>query len=169
METPSFFQSTITYNKKGRLRKESILLNRIFNTQNITIMKKLFKTFAILLLATATTFATTSEDDKKKVKQPTSFDIGMYNVKNTSTIRLMLEKAKGDIITIKLRDETGDILHKEVVRKNNTFYKTNFQLDGLSDGTYQFEISSDNEKVVREVTVSTNVPTPVVYKELTIN
>ncbi len=132
-------------------------------------MKKLFKTLAIVLLASATTFAATIEDDKKSVKQPTSFDIGMYNVKNTSKIRLMLAKAKGDVITVKLLNEKGDVLHKEVVAKNSTLYKTNFELDGLEDGTYQFEIESSNEKVVREVTVSTNVPTPVVYRELTIN
>jgi hypothetical protein len=132
-------------------------------------MKKLFKTLAIVLLASATTFAATTEDDKKTVKQPETFEIGMYNVKNTSKIRLMLEKAKGDVLVIKLRNETGDVLHKEVVNKRSTFYSTNFQLDGLEDGNYQFEIESNNEKVVREVTVSTNVPTPVVYKELTLN
>ena len=132
-------------------------------------MKKLFKTLAIVLLASATTFATNIEDDKKEVKQPKTFDIGMYNVKNTSKIRLMLEKAKGDVLTVKLRSETGEVIHKEVINKKSTFYSTNFQLDGLKDGTYQFEITSDNEKVIREVTVSTNVPTPVVYKELTLN
>ncbi|MDP5120401.1 MAG: hypothetical protein NWQ46_02310 [Spirosomaceae bacterium] len=132
-------------------------------------MKKLFKTLAIVLLASATTFATTIEDDKKEVRQPTSFDIGMYNVKNTSKVRLMLEKAKGDVLTIKLRDADGEVIHTEVVNKKNTFYSTNFQLDGLKDGTYQFEITGKNEKVIREVTVSTNVPTPVVYKELTLN
>ncbi len=132
-------------------------------------MKKLFKTLAVVLLASATTFATTIEDDKKEVKQPTTFEIGMYNVKNTSKIRLVLEKAKGDFLTIKLRNEFGDLMHTEVVNKRSTFYSTNFDLDGLNDGRYTFEISSDNEKIVREVTVSTNVPTPVVYKELTLN
>lgn len=131
-------------------------------------MKKLFKTFAVVLLASATTFAALIED-KKEVKQPKTFDIGMYNIKNTSKIRLMLEKAKGDVLIVQLRNEAGDVLHKEVVNKRNTFYSANFQLDGLKDGTYQFEIESNNEKVVREVTVSTNVPTPVVYKELTLN
>lgn len=132
-------------------------------------MKKLFKTLAIVFIASATTFASVVEDDKKTVKQPTSFDIGMYNIKNTSKIRLMLAKAKGDVITVKLLNEKGDVLHKEAVRKNSTLYKTNFELDGLEDGIYQFEIENSNEKIVREVTVSTNVPTPVVYKELTIN
>lgn len=131
-------------------------------------MKKLFKTFAIVLLTSATTFAAVKVE-KKEVKQPTTFEIGMYNIQNTSKIRLMLGKAKGDVITVTLRNNIGEVLHQEVVRKNSTIYKTNFELDGLQDGTYHFEIESNNEKVVREVTVSTNVPTPVVSKELTIN
>lgn len=132
-------------------------------------MKKLIKTIAIVLFASATTFASNLVDDKKEVKQPKSFELGMYNVKNTSKIRLMLEKAKGDLITVSLTNKKGDVLHKETINKKKTFYSTNFQLDGLEDGTYNFVIEGNEEKIVREVKVSTNVPTPVVYKELTIN
>ena len=130
-------------------------------------MKKLFKTLAVVLLASATTFASVTEE-KKVTKETKTFAIGMYQMKNTSKVRLMLDKHTDNVISVKLTDELGSILHRDFINKKQTNYGKSFDLSRLNDGTYTFVIESKNEKTTREVVIETNEPTFAATRKLTL-
>lgn len=50
-------------------------------------MKKLFKTFAVLAVSSTLAFANVN---------PTSFKVGMYNVHNTHTLKVFVNKESSD-------------------------------------------------------------------------
>ena len=130
-------------------------------------MKKLFKTLAVVLLASATTFAAVA-GDKMAIKEIDTFSIGMYKMKNTSQVRLMLDKLENSVVSVKLTDEAGNVIHSEFVTKKQTNYSKSFDMSKLADGIYTFTIENGAEKETREITVSTNQPIPVITRTLTV-
>ena len=131
-------------------------------------MKKLFKTLAVVLLASATTFASVT-DNKMAIKEIDTFAIGMYKVKNTSKVRLILDKFQNNIVSVKLTDQDGNVLHQEFITKKEMNYSKNFDMSRLQDGTYTFVISDKNEEISRDVTISTNQPTPQTYRTVELD
>jgi hypothetical protein len=131
-------------------------------------MKKLFKTLTIVLLASATTFASVT-DDKMAIKKIDTFAVGMYKMKDAAKVRLLLNKVQSNVVTIELTDEAGNLIHREFINKKQTKYGKSFDMSKLKDGTYTFVISDKNEKITRDVTVSTNQPTPRNYRTVKID
>jgi hypothetical protein len=130
-------------------------------------MKKLFKILTIVLLASATTFASIA-DDKMAIKEIDTFAIGMYQLKNTSKVRLILEKFQGSVVLVKLTDEDGNILHREFITKKQMNYSKTFDLSELADGTYTFVIKSGKEKETHSVAIKTKELVSTATRKLTI-
>jgi hypothetical protein len=130
-------------------------------------MKKLFKTLTIVLLASITTFASVA-DDKMAIKEIDTFAIGMYQLKNTSKVRLMLEKFQSSVVLVKLTDKNGSILHREFIAKKQMNYSKTFDLSRLTDGTYTFIIESGQKKETHDVAIKTKALVPTATRKLTI-
>ena len=117
-------------------------------------MKTLVKTFAIAALS-AMTFISNATDKNSSSNSPKTFEVGIYQSVNTLKMNVMIEKSTDKDLTVVLKDKNGEILASERVNKNEKTYHAKFDMSGLEDGTYTFEFTKGNEKVTKEVQLST--------------
>jgi uncharacterized protein YegP (UPF0339 family) len=68
---------------------------------------------------------------------------------------VMIEKSTDKDLTVVLKDKNGEVLASERVGKNDKTYHAKFDMSGLEDGKYTFEFKKGNEKVTKEVELST--------------
>ncbi|MGV3600454.1 MAG: hypothetical protein ACO1N1_04565 [Dyadobacter fermentans] len=83
------------------------------------------------------------------------FRIGMYRVRNTMSMNVMMEKEKGEKVTIRLIDSKGKLLHEEFVPRYITKAGRKLNFDEMNDGVYTLEVSNDYEKIVKSIYLST--------------
>ncbi|KAA0991343.1 T9SS type A sorting domain-containing protein [Dyadobacter aurulentus] len=125
-------------------------------------MKNVMKTIAALTfsicLLNQNAFAIDPVEAKTECKNNTceKFRIGMYRVKNTETMNLLLEKEKGERLSIKIMDFKGKVLHEELVSRWVTKFGKKLNFAAMQDGTYTVEVSNDHEKVVKNIFLSTD-------------
>lgn len=124
-------------------------------------MKKLVKSLCLALLAIVVAeYSALAEE--RPTPAPTaktkSFQVGMYQSANTLKMNLLIEKAASEKLTVTLRNEKNDIIYSEQVGKKSEKYWRKFDLDGMKDGLYRFEISNGKDKIVKEVELSTDKP-----------
>jgi len=128
-------------------------------------MKKHVKNFAMALVAGLFTFSTVLATELADGK---SFDVGMYRVLNTMKINLTIAKSEGNWIEIRLKNDKNETIYVEVVNKKAKQFAKKFDLQGLEDGKYRFEISNGKEVVVKEVNLQTNLPNPIDYRTVEV-
>ena len=124
-------------------------------------MRNVMKTIAAAalgLLLFANNASATTIDPKAECKNNSceKFKVGMYRVKNTVSMNLLMEKQKGERVVIRLMDRKGNMLHEEYVPKHLTKYGRKLNFDEITDGVYTLEISNDNEKIVKNIYLATN-------------
>ena len=95
-----------------------------------------------------------------------NFRVGMYRLKNTVTMNVLLEKSKGDRVMIRLMNEKGKVVHEEIVGKSYQKYGRKLNFSDAEDGNYVLEISDDNEKIVKNIHLTTNEVTEVKGRSL---
>jgi uncharacterized protein YegP (UPF0339 family) len=122
-------------------------------------MKTLVKTFAIAALS-AITFISNAADTNSAPTgvAPTkskTFEVGIYQSVNTLKMNVMIEKSTDKDLTVVLKDKNGEILASETVAKNDKSYHAKFDMSALEDGKYTFEFTKGNEKVTKEVQLTT--------------
>jgi uncharacterized protein YegP (UPF0339 family) len=117
-------------------------------------MKTLVKTFAIAALS-AITFISNATDTNSAPTKSKTFEVGIYQSVNTLKMNVMIEKSTDKGLTVVLKDKNGEILASETVGKNDKSYHAKFDMSELEDGTYTFEFTKGNEKVIKEVQLST--------------
>ncbi len=83
------------------------------------------------------------------------FRVGMYRVRNTMSMNVMMEKEKGEKVAIRLIDSKGKLIHEEFVPKYITKTGRKISFDEMGDGVYTLEISNDYEKIVKSIYLST--------------
>jgi len=83
------------------------------------------------------------------------FRVGMYRVRNTMSMNVMMEKEKGEKVAIRLMDSKGNLMHEEFVPKYITKTGRKISFDEMGDGVYTLEISNDHEKIVKSIYLST--------------
>ncbi|WP_044172389.1 hypothetical protein [Flectobacillus major] len=128
-------------------------------------MKTFVKTFALLSVVS---FATLANNDTNTPTKTKSFEVGMYQSKNTNKMNVLIEKVVGKKVTILVKTEKGEILSTETVAKGTDSYHGKFDLDALKDGKYIFEITDGTEKVIKNINLET--PKSVeVSREISIN
>ena len=84
-----------------------------------------------------------------------TFQVGMYRVKNTLSMRLLMEKDRGEKVYVRLLDSKGLALHEELVGKRTGKYARSFDFSQIKDGSYTLEISNGEERVLKEINLST--------------
>jgi uncharacterized protein YegP (UPF0339 family) len=117
-------------------------------------MKNLVKTFAIAALS-AITFISNAADTNAVPTKSRTFEVGIYQSVNTLKMNVMIEKSTDKDLTVVLKDKNGEVLASERVGKNDKTYHAKFDMSGLEDGKYTFEFKKGNEKVTKEVELST--------------
>lgn len=122
-------------------------------------MKNLVKTIAIAALS-AMTFISNATDTNATPAgaAPTkskTFEVGIYQSINTMKMNVLIEKSTDKDLTVVLKDKNGDILASERVNKNEKSYHAKFDMSQLEDGKYTFEFTKGNEKITKEVELST--------------
>lgn len=91
-----------------------------------------------------------------KTNRCTTFAVGMYHIKNTMAMNLLMEKEKGERLNIVLLDQRGHVLFREYVSRSYEKYGRRLSFEELGDGDYVLEISNDNEKITKNVEVRTD-------------
>jgi hypothetical protein len=116
-------------------------------------MKNLVKTFAIAALS-AMTFVSNATDNGAAPTKSKTFEVGMYQSVNTLKMNVMIEKSTDKNLTVTLKDEMGNILCNEQLGKKAAKYHGKYDMSNLADGKYTFEFTKGDEKVVKEVNLS---------------
>ncbi|WP_215240246.1 hypothetical protein [Dyadobacter helix] len=123
------------------------------------IFKKTFVVTALLLAVfSAGELAASPLRPKKECKnnECQTFKVGLYRIKDTYAVKLLLEKQQGEKVSVRLLDRSGKILHQEYVGSHLNQYGRKFNLEELGDGDYTLEISNNSEKIIRNIQLKTS-------------
>ena len=120
----------------------------------------------VLLLSANVSAAIIETKTECKNNNCSNFKVGMYRVKNTVAMNVLLEKSKGDRVYIKLMNSKGVVMHEEVVGKSLEKYGRKFNFQDVEDGNYTLEISDENEKIVKNINLKTNEVTEIQSRSL---
>jgi hypothetical protein len=116
-------------------------------------MKNLVKTFAIAALSAVSLISNGADNNSAPTKSKT-FEVGMYQSVNTLKMNVLIEKSTDKNLSVVLKDEKGEILYTERVTKGESKYHGKYDLSQLADGKYTFEFTKGDEKVMKEVNLS---------------
>ncbi len=126
-------------------------------------MKNVKKMLAVALcsLMMFPTLASTGGPDCQQ-RKPHTFEVGMYRVKDSLKMRLLLEKKAGQRVTVRLINQRGQVLHEETLGKRQRKYGRSFDFSQIKDGRYTLEITNRDEVVKRSINLTTTdlVETP---------
>ncbi len=133
-------------------------------------MKKTIKNFAIALVAGIFTFSSVlaTEPIATKLDVNKSFDVGMYRIVNSMKVNVTIEKQKGNVVEISLKNDKNEVIYTEIVGKKSIKFAKKFDLTGLEDGKYRFDISSGKETITKEINLETHQPTPADYRTVEV-
>lgn len=137
-------------------------------------MKKTLKTFAIALVAGVFTFSIVlasepvGKKDESKVENKRTFNVGMYRIINSMKVNVSIEKQEGKALDITLKNDRNEVIYTEVIGKKASKFSKRFDLVGLADGKYRFEISNGKEVITKEVNLETHAPTPAEYRSMEV-
>ena len=119
-------------------------------------MKNTKKVLAValcgLMMTSTATWAGTDYDCEQT--KPKTFEVGMYRVKDSLKMRLLMEKKAGQRVMVRLLDQRGQVLHEEMVGKRMRKYGRNFDFSQIKDGRYTIEVSDGSEVVQKTVNLS---------------
>jgi hypothetical protein len=121
-------------------------------------MKNFVKTFVIAALSTVSLISNGADNNSTPTKSKT-FEVGMYQSVNTLKMNVMIEKSTDKNLSVALKDEKGNVLYNERVTKGTKSYHGKYDLSELADGKYTFEFTKGDEKVIKEVNLSSEAPT----------
>ena len=124
-------------------------------SKQIKKMKTLVKTFAIAALSAMTFISNATAPAGTAPNKSKTFEVGIFQSINTLKMNVMIEKSTDKDLMVVLKDRNGEILASERVGKNDKTYHAKFDMSELEDGTYTFEFTKGNEKVTKEVQLST--------------
>ena len=121
-------------------------------------MKTLVKSLMLAAVLATVNVAAFAEEPVETAAKKKTFAVGMYQTVNTTKMNLMVEKSGANKVYVMLKNEKGEVLYSEMIGKKDAKYWRKFDMSELQDGNYVFEITSGNEKIVKEVNLSTEKP-----------
>jgi|GEM_PF-1695242 flagellar hook assembly protein FlgD len=101
---------------------------------------------------------TTKNGDKKN----DPFEVGMYRIQNSLSMKVLLEKEAGEKVFVRLLNQKGQVLYEETLNKKMSKYSRNFDFSQVNDGKYTLEVTDGKHSVRKEIRLSTKdiVETP---------
>ncbi|TDB63976.1 hypothetical protein [Arundinibacter roseus] len=124
-------------------------------------MKNLKKMWAVALCGVLMNGSVWAETTLKPTVQECknnsceSFQVGMYRVKDSLSMKLLLEKQAGERVVVRLLNQSGETLHEEFLGKKMKKYARSFDFSQIKDGRYTLEISNGDERILKEIRLST--------------
>ncbi|GAA4396477.1 hypothetical protein GCM10023187_04650 [Nibrella viscosa] len=119
-------------------------------------MKTLFVTFALALTVSATSLTASAESHRLAgPKAPTAYRVAVFPSASALKLNVIVEKAMGSRVEVRLRDAKGHLLHTSYLQKKDGKFWSKFDLSELEDGIYRIEVTNGAETTVKEVTLST--------------
>ena len=106
-------------------------------------------TFSLVSFTTDKKEVTEDKDAAKVVK----FDAALYKITQTNKVRLSVNKPAGENLRVSLRDRAGKVYYSELYNVSDSKYRRVFDLEGMGDGTYYFEMTNKKNKLVKEVEI----------------
>lgn len=91
-----------------------------------------------------------------------TFQVGMYRIQNSLNMKLILYKEAGEVVTVRLRNQKGEVMYQEVLGRKTRKYARPFNFSDSQDGRYSLEVSNGEEMVRKDIKLSTKdiVETP---------
>ena len=112
--------------------------------------------FGLFLNLTGTAHASESLPDSSTVHpEKSSFQVAMYRVINSLNMNVRIEKAGNDLVTVKIIDQHGVVLYRDLVGKKQNKYGRTLNFSELGDGKYRVVVSNGKDEVVKELQLST--------------
>lgn len=124
-------------------------------------MKTFVKTaVGILTLASTVVFGASTKSEKSnnrpiENRTAVTFETSAYVTKDAS-IKLAIKKNAPERVYITLRGVNKAILYRETINKNEMSYAAKINVNDLSDGNYQLEISTNNDRVVKRLNLTSS-------------
>jgi hypothetical protein len=115
------------------------------------VMKSIFGIACAALLAGHVTAMPVEPKAECKNNTCEKFRVGMYRIKNTLTMNFLMEKQKGEKVTVQLIDARGKVLHRELVGKSMVKFGRKFNFSEMRDGHYTLEVSDERERIVKNI------------------
>ena len=116
-------------------------------------MKTSIKTI-IVAFAFVTSFAFTANAEEKDTRKTSSLNTGVY-VNKEGKINVLVDQPNNTAnTTLLIRNETGQVVYREVIEKGNQKFGRVLNVDELSAGSYQIEVSSKNNSQVKTFQLS---------------
>lgn len=95
--------------------------------------------------------------DKKAKAAVATFDASLYKLVNTNKVKLAIDKIPEASVIVILRDSRGNIVYQEVLKKNDDRpYRRVFDVEGMEDGAYQFELYNKDNKIIKKLEIETS-------------
>lgn len=102
-------------------------------------MKNQIKPIITALLLGAFTFASAKTlPVSPKLK---SFATGIYKLDGKPIFNVNINKLKGAVVTIVIKDSKGEIVFEDMMRKSVTTYRTKINMAELKKGKYTLELN----------------------------
>ena len=116
-------------------------------------MKTSIKTI-IVAFAFVTSIAFTANAEEKETRKTALLNTGVY-INKEGKINVLVDKSSNTSnTTLLIRNETGQIVYREVVEKGQQKFGRVLNVEELSAGTYQIEVSSKNISQVKTFQLS---------------
>jgi hypothetical protein len=120
-------------------------------------MKNLQKTFIAAVCGLLMSSFVSAQQIQNSVSEKyyESFRVGMYRVKNSLVMNLLMEKEKGVGLEVKLTDARGKVLHHEYIGRGLRKVGQKFDFSAITDGEYRIEITNGDERITKNISLST--------------
>ncbi|WP_460973314.1 hypothetical protein [Spirosoma migulaei] len=107
---------------------------------------------SLLLVAPALNAQPATNEPEDSLSKQSSFEVGMFMESNW-TINLMLAVHQPKRVLVTLKNDKGALLFRDYLKKIPANYRLKFRFSESDSGVYQFEISDDQQTIVRRVEV----------------
>ncbi len=114
-------------------------------------MKTIIKSIACALaLTTSVAFAKPTEDKTSTTRPEATFESSAF-VTADANVRVAIKKNAPQKVYLTLKNANGDVLFAETVGKKEMAYAAKINVSDLNDGSYQLEITSGQNRVVKQL------------------
>lgn len=117
-------------------------------------MKTFIKSIACALaLTTTVAFAHPTEEKTSNNRPEATFESSAF-VTADANLRVAIKKNAPQKVYLTLKSKDGQVLFAETIGKKEMAYVAKINVSDLTDGTYQLEITSGQNRVVKQLNLS---------------
>ena len=117
----------------------------------------------LLIAVSTTTFAIPGPGTNKKNRSTklVHYKMGTFLIADKAKLRVNVDKELGGEVYIQLIDSKGQMYFSQTLESTEAGARLSLDLSDLKDGNYILKVSNGLEMEVRDVTITTPVPTPI--------